>query len=230
MNELELTGTGLDNVFITEIDGSKRIVTKSLVSGTSGDKHIIVGNEEYRIWNPFHSKLAAILLKNPTIDFLKTDSTVLYLGAANGTTVSHVSDIVTEGTIYGVEFSPRAMQDLIQVSVRRMNLIPILADAMQPESYRNMVPEVDIIYQDVSQREQGKMAVRNSEMFLKKDGFLVLIIKSRSIDVTRKTGEVVADEVKLLEGLFEIMGIIDLEPFHSGHVAVLAKRKADNIS
>ena len=230
MNELELTGTGLDNVFTTEINGSKRIVTKSLVSGTSGDKHIIVGNEEYRVWNPFHSKLATILLKNPTIDFLKTDSTVLYLGAANGTTVSHVSDIVTEGTIYGVEFSPRAMQDLIRVSARRMNLIPILADAMQPESYRNMVPEVDIIYQDVSQREQGKMAVRNSEMFLKKDGFLVLIIKSRSIDVTRKTGEVVADEVRLLDGLFEIVDIIDLEPFHLGHVAVLAKRKADNIS
>ena len=224
MNELELTGTGLDNVFTVELNGSKRIVTKSLVPVTSGDKHIIVGNEEYRVWNPFHSKLAAILLKNPAITFLKTDSIVLYLGAANGTTVSHVSDIVTEGTIYGVEFSPRAMQDLIQVSERRMNLIPILADAMQPESYRNMVPEVDIIYQDVSQREQGKMAVRNSEMFLKKGGFLVLIIKSRSIDVTRKTGEVVADEVRLLEGVFEIIGIIDLEPFHSGHVAVLARK------
>ena len=230
MNELELTGTGLDNVFTVELNGSKRIVTKSLVPVTSGDKHIIVGNEEYRVWNPFHSKLAAILLKNPDITFLKRNSTVLYLGAANGTTVSHVSDIVSEGVIYGVEFSPRAMQDLIQVSERRMNLIPILADAMQPESYRNMVPEVDIIYQDVSQREQGKMAVLNSEMFLKKDGFLVLIIKSRSIDVTRKTGEVVADEVKVLEESFEIVDLIDLEPFHSGHVAVLAKRKADNIS
>lgn len=230
MNELELTETGLNNVFITEINGSKRIVTKSLVPIDSSDKHILVGNEEYRVWNPFHSKLAAILLKNPTIDFFKTDSTVLYLGAANGTTVSHVSDIVADGIIYGVEFSPRAMQDLILVSTRRMNLIPILADAMQPESYRNMVQEVDIIYQDVSQREQGKMAVRNSEMFLNKNGFLILIIKSRSIDVTRKTGDVVADEVRLLDGVFEIMGIIDLEPFHSGHVAVLAKRKADTIS
>ena len=229
MNELELTETGLDNVFITEINGSKRIVTKSLVSGTSGDKHIIVRNEEYRIWNPFHSKLAAILLKNPDITFLKRDSTVLYLGAANGTTVSHVSDIVTKGTIYGVEFSPRAMQDLIQVSERRMKLVPILADAMQPESYRNMVPEVDIIYQDVSQREQAKMAVRNSEVFLKKDGFLVLIIKSRSIDVTRKTGEVVADEVKVLDESFTIVDSIDLEPFHSGHVAVLARKKTSNI-
>lgn len=225
MNELELTGTGLDNVFTIEINGSKRIVTKSLVPIDSSDKHIIVGNEEYRIWNPFHSKLAAILLKNPTIDFLKTDSTVLYLGAANGTTVSHVSDLVSEGIIYGVEFSPRAMQDLINVSTLRMNLIPILADAMQPGSYRNMVPEVDVIYQDVSQREQGKMAIRNSEMFLKKDGFLVLIIKSRSIDVTRKTGEVVADEVKLLDELFENVDLVDLEPFHSGHVAVLAKLK-----
>ncbi|MFU8766545.1 MAG: fibrillarin-like rRNA/tRNA 2'-O-methyltransferase [Candidatus Methanoperedens sp.] len=223
MNELELSGTGLDNVFTIELNGSKRIITKSLVTATSGEKIIRSCSEEYRIWNPFHSKLAAILLKNAVIPLMK-DSAVLYLGAANGTTVSHVSDIVPDGTVYGVEFSPRAMQDLIHVSARRTNLIPILADAMQPGSYRNIVPEVDIIYQDVAQREQARIAVRNGEMFLKKGGFLVLIIKSRSIDVNRKTRDVAACEIKLLEGYFEILGFIDLEPFHSGHVAVLAKR------
>lgn len=223
MNELELVGTGLDNVFTIELNGSKRIVTKSLVPGTSGEKYINFGTEEYRIWDPFHSKLAAILLKRFDVP-LKKDSAVLYLGAANGTTVSHVSDIVSGGTVYGVEFSPRAMQDLIHVSARRKNLIPVLADAMQPESYRNIVPEVDMIYQDVAQREQAKMAVLNSEMFLKKGGFLVLIIKSRSIDVTRKTGDIVNDEMKVLGSSFEIFGIIDLEPFHSGHGAVLARK------
>lgn len=223
MNELELSRTGLDNVFTIELNGSKRIITKSLVTAASGEKIIRSGSEEYRIWNPFHSKLAAILLKNAVIPLMK-DSAVLYLGAANGTTVSHVSDIVPDGTVYGVEFSPRAMQDLIHVSTRRTNLIPILADAMQPGSYRNIVPEVDIIYQDVAQREQARIAVRNGEMFLKKGGFLVLIIKSRSIDVNRKTRDVAACEIKLLEGYFEILGFIDLEPFHSGHVAVLAKR------
>jgi fibrillarin-like pre-rRNA processing protein len=225
MNELELHGTGLENVFTVELSGLKRIVTKSLVPGIPGEKTIRFGSEEYRIWDPFHSKLAAILLKRIAVP-LKKDSAVLYLGAANGTTVSHVSDIVPDGMVYGVEFSPRAMQDLIHVSARRMNLIPVLADAMQPESYRNIVPEVDIIYQDAAQREQARMALRNCEVFLKKGGFLVLIIKSRSIDVTRKTGDVVDDEIKVLGGSFEILGRIDLEPFHSGHAAVLARKKS----
>src|SRR3990170_5545412 len=223
MQEIELIETGLNNVFtFTAQDGSKRLVSKALIPGAPGEKNLKIGNEEYRIWDPYHSKLAALILKGVAIP-LRKDSNVLYLGAANGTTVSHVSDIISEGTVFAVEFSPRAMQDLIQVSIPRMNLIPILADARHPNSYRNMVPEVDLIYQDVAQREQAQIAIRNSELFLKKEGLLVLMIKSMSIDSAKKAGEIIDKEIKRLEELFSIKGQINLEPFHSDHAAVIAQ-------
>ncbi len=187
MKDNNLIKTGLNNVFyfITR-DGSKRLVTKALVPGVQGEKTIKVGNEEYRIWDPYHSKLAALLIKGATIP-LKKNSTVLYLGAANGTMASHVSDIVSDGVVFAVEFSPRAMKDLIRISTPRKNLIPILADARHPDAYRNMVTDVDIIYQDVAQREQAGIAIRNAELFLKKRGYLVLMIKTKSIDSAHKS-------------------------------------------
>ncbi len=224
MEDNNLIKTGLNNVFsFIAQDGSKRLVTKSLVPWMGGGKTINAGNDEYRIWDPYHSKLAALLIKCVSIP-IKKDSLVLYLGAANGTTVSHVSDIVSEGTVFAVEFSPRAMKDLICTSAPRMNLMPILADARDPESYRNMVTEVDLIYQDVAQREQAEIAIRNSGMFLKKGGYLVLIIKSMSIDSAKNADEICCKEVAKLKGLFKIKELLDLEPFHSDHMAVIAQK------
>jgi fibrillarin-like pre-rRNA processing protein len=222
MEEIALIETGLINVFtFTAQDGSKRLITKSLIPGTPDEKNLKIGNEEYRIWDPYHSKLAALILKGVAIP-LKKDSTVLYLGAANGTTVSHVSDIVSEGTVFAVEFSPRAMQDLIHVSIPRMNLIPILADAQHPNEYRNMVPEIDVIYQDVAQREQAQIAIRNAQLFLKKSGYLLLMIKSKSIDSAGKTDEIIDKEIRRLQEFFSVKGQVNLEPFHSDHAAVIA--------
>ncbi len=224
MEDNNLVKTGLNNVFsFIAHDGSRRLVTKASVPGMQGEKNIKVRNEIYRIWDPYHSKLAAILIKGAYIP-LKKGCSVLYLGAANGTTVSHISDIVSEGTVFAVEFSPRAMKDLIRTSAPRMNLIPILGDARNPGSYANMVTEVDIIYQDVAQREQAEIAIRNSEMFLKKGGCLILIIKSRSIDSAKNADEVSCNEVGKLKELFNIKELIDLEPFHSDHVAVIAEK------
>ncbi len=207
--------TALDNVFtLVSEDGSKILTTRNLIPG----------KEDYRVWDPYHSKLAAVISKGGYVPIRK-NSSVLYLGAANGTTASHVSDIVSQGTVFAVEFSPRAMRDLVRVSIPRKNLIPILADARFPGSYSNMVPCVDLIYQDIAQREQAEIALRNAGFFLKENGFLVLIIKSRSIDSTRKTGEVTADEIRKLEGVFKVEEVIYLEPFQSGHAAVLAESR-----
>ena len=49
---------------------------------------------EYRAWNPFRSKLAAAIVGGIEHIHMKPGSKVLYLGAASGTTVSHVSDLV----------------------------------------------------------------------------------------------------------------------------------------
>lgn len=222
MEDNNLIQTGLNNVFtfITR-DGSKRLVTKALVPGTQGEKTIKVGNEEYRIWDPYHSKLAALIIKGATIP-LRKDSAVLYLGAANGNTVSHVSDIVSDGVVFAVEFSPRSMKDLIRISTLRKNMIPILADARHPDAYRNMVPEVDMIYQDVAQREQAGIAIRNAELFLKKGGFIILIIKTKSIDSVKNRDKVSRIEITKLGGRFKVIGAMNLGSFHSDHVAVIA--------
>jgi fibrillarin-like pre-rRNA processing protein len=220
-----LIETGLDNSFFFISEGSKRIITKNLTPGIKvyDEKLINIENEEYRTWNPFRSKLAALVIKGSSI-LIKKNYNVLYLGAANGTTPSHVSDIVTDGTVFAVEFSPRAMKDLINVASSRMNLFPILSDAAKPESYQNMVPGVDVIYQDVAQRDQAGIAIRNAELYLKKDGILVLIIKARSIDSTRDTQDVADMEVRKLERIFKVKELVNLEPFHSDHFAVVAQK------
>ncbi len=225
MENITLIETGLDNVFILEQDGSRRLVTKNLTPRIQvyGEKLVTMENVEYRLWDPNRSKLAAMILKGSSIS-LKKNADVLYLGAANGTTPSHVSDIVSLGAVFAVEFSPRAMQDLISVSIPRLNLIPILSDAMHPNSYKNMVSQVDFLYQDVAQREQARIAMRNAELFLKKDGMLVLMIKSRSIDSVKKTSEVVNSEMNKLEGIFKILELINLEPYHFDHAAVIAQK------
>ncbi|NJD52027.1 MAG: fibrillarin-like rRNA/tRNA 2'-O-methyltransferase [Candidatus Methanoperedens sp.] len=225
MEKSDLIETGLDNSFIFISDSSKRLITKNLVPGIRvyDEKLINIENEEYRIWDPFRSKLAALVLKGSQISIQKHNS-VLYLGAANGTTVSHVSDIVSEGVVFAVEFSPRAMKDLINVSTSRMNLVPILADAKNPKSYQNMVSEVDVIYQDVAQKDQAGIAIRNARMFLKNEGILVLMIKARSIDSTSNSRDVAFTEMKKLEGIFKIKELVNIGQYHSDHFAVVAQK------
>lgn len=220
-----LIQTELDNSFFFISEGSRKIITRNLTPGIKvyDERLINIENEEYRIWNPYRSKLAALVIKGSSIT-IKKNYKVLYLGAANGTTPSHVSDILTDGTVFAVEFSPRAMKDLINVASSRMNLVPILSDAANPKSYQNMVPGVDVIYQDIAQRDQAKIAVRNAKFYLKKDGILVLIIKARSIDSTREPQDVANMEVRKLERIFKVKKLVNLEPFHRDHFAVVALR------
>ena len=150
---------------------------------------------------------------------------VLYLGAANGTTVSHVADY-TE-VVYAVEFAPRPMQDLIEVARRRRNVIPIMADATRPETYAPLVEAVDLIYQDVAQPGQAAIAIRNS-VFLKSPGYLILMLKTRSVDV-RKDPEAVFDETIIeLEGSGLIVKeSVWLAPYHQDHAAIVCMKTAD---
>jgi fibrillarin-like pre-rRNA processing protein len=212
------------------IKDKKQLATRNLDPGKTvyGEKLIPVEGVEYRTWDPRRSKLGAMILKKFNIP-LKEDSKVLYLGAASGTTVSHVSDIVSEGTVYAVEFAPRSMRDLIGLASRRKNVHPILADARNPDSYFHLVEPVDLIFQDVAQPNQAEIAARNAIRFLKKDGYLLLSIKARSIDTVANPREVFKEEVKKLEQAFkpgfEILNAKDLMPYHEDHLGVLAKFK-----
>jgi fibrillarin-like pre-rRNA processing protein len=213
----------ISGVAAVEWDGKTRLASQS------DDPLPVYGEriqEGYRAWDPFRSKLAALLLKNSRPQFnLDRDAKVLYLGAATGTTVSHVSDIVCRGLVYAVEFSPRAMRDLIRLCERRKNIVPILADASHPEDYAFMVEPVDLIYQDVAQRNQAEIASSNCLRYLKSGGDLVLMLKTRSVDVNASPQSVLSLEEKKLQGL-DLYGILDLLPFHQDHWAMLAKKPA----
>lgn len=178
-------------------------------------------DKEFRSWNPYRSKLAAAILKELTFE-IKQDSNVLYLGAATGTTVSHISDIVKNGTVYAVESSPFAANELIQLSQRRQNIIPILEDANHPNRYSFFVPSVDIVYQDISQRNQAEIFLENIKKYLKKDGIAIIMVKARSIDVSlkpTKAYELVANKLK--EQKLKIVDTIDLAPYEKDHAAII---------
>jgi len=174
-----------------------------------------------RVWDPFRSKLGALYYKGPVTE-LTSDMKVLYLGAAHGTTVSHVADYVE--IVYAVEIAPRPMQDLIEVARRRENVVPIMADASQPEVYAPLVEEVDFVYQDVAHPEQVAIAVRNC-VFLKPEGILILMLKTRSVDVRRDPKEILRETETDLSGAG--LGIISntwLEPYHHDHAAIICRK------
>lgn len=134
---------------------------------------------EYRIWNPFRSKLAATIVGGVQNIYIKPGSKLLYLGAASGTTVSHCSDIVgPEGVVYAVEFSARSGRDLIEMAKKRPNIVPIIEDARHPLKYRMLVGMVDVIFADVAQPDQARIVAHNAEYFLKPSGHYVISIKA----------------------------------------------------
>ncbi len=216
-----------EGVYVVELeDGSMRLATRNLVPGTRvyGERLFRVGETEYREWNAYRSKLSAAILKGLSDVPIAKGHKVLYLGAATGTTASHVSDIVGyDGRVYAVEFAPRVMRELVALCEIRRNIIPILADARFPNSYRIIVEEVDAIYSDVAQPEQAKLVADNAEFFLKRGGYLFLAIKARSVDVTMEPSDVYKREVDTLKNRgFKIIDVVHLEPFDKDHAMVLA--------
>ena len=202
------------------------VATKNLTPGISVyGEELITEDEEYRIWNPRRSKLAAALsngLKN--LELLNT-SKVLYLGASTGTTVSHISDIVINGKVYAVEFSPTTAKKLVQLSHQRLNIAPILGDATKPKEYLNIVEKTDLVYCDVAQPNQSELFMRNMNLFSKDDGIGLLMIKARSIDVVQKPKKIFKEqEKKLKEKGFKIVEKVKLEPYEKDHIAFLVEK------
>lgn len=221
-----LTTTQIPNVFSIKENGKTRLVTKNLVPQKQvyGEKLITSNGIEYRLWSHHRSKLAGMIEKGMNLA-LKEDSWVLYLGAASGTTASHVSDIVTLGRVFAVEFSPRVMRGLIDVCSQRSNMVPVFADAGQPGSYRAIALSVDVIYQDVAQPNQAEIALINAREFLKPDGYLIMVIKARSIDSTVDPKIVYEQELDKLCRMFNLIEKRMLKPYHPDHLAVIAQQK-----
>jgi rRNA 2'-O-methyltransferase fibrillarin len=211
------------------------LVTRNLVPGDSvyGEKRISISTPnattgedekvEYRVWNPFRSKLAAGILGGLDDIHIKPGAKVLYLGAASGTSVSHVADIVgPEGTVYAVEFSHRSGRDLINMAKKRTNIIPIVEDARHPTKYRMLVSMVDVIFADVAQPDQARIVGLNAHHFLKNGGHVLVSIKASCIDSTAPAEAVFAQEVKNIQKeMVKPKEQLTLEPYERDHALLI---------
>jgi fibrillarin-like pre-rRNA processing protein len=203
------------------------LLTKNLAPGKRvySENLIKDGGVEYREWDPKRSKLASSILKGLSQTGLKEGHKVLYLGASTGTTVSHVSDIVgKDGFVFAVEFAPRVTRELMYVALDRKNVAPILADANQPESYFHKVSQVDFLYMDIAQKNQAEIFMKNM-MFLKKDGFGMLCVKSRSIDISKTPSEIFRMVRAQLEKDLVIVDYRTIDPFQKDHCVYVCKKK-----
>lgn len=204
-----------------------QLATENLVVGTSvyGEQLIKSDDKEYRIWNPTRSKLAASLLNGMEKLDIPENSKILYLGASTGTTVSHISDIIKNGLIYAVEFSPVTAKKLVRLANQRTNIAPILGDATKPKEYLNIVEKVDLVYCDVAQPTQTELFMKNMNIFAKEEGKGLLMLKARSIDVVQKPKKIFKEEEKKLkEKGFTVLEKIKLEPYEKDHIAFLVEK------
>jgi fibrillarin-like pre-rRNA processing protein len=208
-------------------EGKGKICTKNLIPGEKvyTERLYRDGGIEYREWIPEHSKLSAAIHKGASSIGIRKDSVVLYLGASTGTTVSHVSDIAIEGFIFALDFAPRVLRELVFLSEKRPNIAPIMADASQPDTYKDRVSQADIIYQDIAQRDQETIFLKNIDAFLKPNGFAILCLKARSIDVTKKPSVIFKEIKDRLEKQLTLVDYRTLEPFEMDHAFFIFKKK-----
>jgi rRNA 2'-O-methyltransferase fibrillarin len=189
---------------------------------TSGEVSTTPVKIEYRVWNAFRSKLAASIVNGVHNIYMKPGAKVLYLGAASGTTVSHVSDIVgPTGVVYAVEYSERSGRDLVNMAKKRPNIIPIIEDARKPYKYRMICSMVDCIFSDVAQPDQARIIIINALHYLKNGGGFVFSIKANCIDSTAEPAAVFAAQIQeLRQSGFKVKEQVTLEPFERDHAVV----------
>ena len=209
------------------LEGEKKLFTENLSPGKQvyKEKLLVKKGIEYRNWEPFRSKLAACIMNGLEKFPFVEKSSILYLGVSTGTTISHISDIVgPQGMIFGVEHSSRVARDFLdRVAVYRKNIVPIIQDARQPDQYFSVFTKVDVVYVDIAQPDQTKIAIDNCKMYLKSRGFLFLVVKTRSIDVTKDPKWIIDGEIQKLQNDFDVVQRIDLSQFDKDHAMIVAR-------
>jgi fibrillarin-like pre-rRNA processing protein len=197
-----------ENVYFNE----NKIYTKDLI------------NNQKRYWDPKRSKVCAALKKSIKSFPINKNSVVLYLGCAEGYTVSYISDIVINGLIIGVDVSGHSMQRFYLLSKERNNVIPLLEDATKPERYKELIDfKVDVIIQDVSQKNQINILKKNADLFLKEGGFVMLSLKTTAIS-QRNTKQIIDEELKEFKKHFKIIDYVRLDPFEKKHLFIVGKK------
>lgn len=218
-----------DGIFQVRQGSMLRLATLSQAPGTTvyGEEIVRTAGREYRIWDQFRSKLAAAILKGLSNVPIHPGTSVLYLGAASGTTASHVSDIVGEkGMVYCVEFAQRSFRDLVNnVCRNRRNMIPIFEDARFPVRYRSMVQAVDTVYSDIAQPDQARILSENLDSYLGDKGEFLMAVKARSIDVSKDPSELYNQEKLFLENRgYQVVETVRLDPFEKDHCMIFGRK------
>ncbi len=198
---------------------------KNLIKENGDFFTIDLNSKEKRFWDPTHSKVCATLKKGLSVLPLKEDSVVLYLGAAEGYTCSYISDLVDNGTIFGVDFSAHSMQKFVLLCKERKNLYPILGDANKPEDYKKMIDcKVDLIIQDIAQKNQVEILSKNAKEFLRPKGDIILSLKTTAIS-QKDTRAIIDEEIRKFEKEFTIIDKRRLDPFEKKHMIIVGKKK-----
>jgi len=197
-----------------------RLYTINLVPGKKvyNERLLRAGGREYRSWNPYRSKMAAFILKGMKHFPFKKETRLLYLGVASGTTASHFSDIITEGIIYGVDIAFKPMKNFVKLSQERKNLFPVMANASMPWEYDAIVEEADLLYQDIAQKNQVEIFMKNMEWFDIGEG--IIMVKARSIDISKKPEDVFEEVKKNMARAYEIVEAKKLAPYARDHMAI----------
>ncbi|MDD5162944.1 MAG: fibrillarin-like rRNA/tRNA 2'-O-methyltransferase [Candidatus ainarchaeum sp.] len=220
----------MKQIFSGIFESNGKIFTKNLVPGKKvyGEALVVENGLEYREWVPWRSKLCAGIKNSLKNIPLKEGGNVLYLGSAEGTTPSHVSDIIGEnGLLFGVDIAEKVMRKFVELCELRKNMLPILADAGKPETYAEELEEtkIELLYQDISQKNQAEIFNKNAELFLKKGKFGIIVIKAKSISQSEKPEKIFAEEKKELEKQFNVLQQVNLAPFEKHHCIFLCEKK-----
>ncbi len=220
----------LQEIFPGIYSYGNRILTKNLAPGKKvyGEELFSSSGTEYRNWDPFRSKLCGAIKKGLRKIPISGGANILYLGSAEGTTVSHISDIVGEnGIVFGVDVSARVMKKFLYLCEARKNLVPVLADANAPNTYAEYLEgtKIDLLYQDISQKNQTEIFIKNAKAYLPKNNYALIAIKARSISSEGNTKTIFENARRELEKEFDIEQSLNLAPFDKEHEMVLCKRK-----
>jgi len=206
----------------------RRYYTKSIVPGFTpfAERTVKEQGIEYREIDSMRSKLAATIAKGCTNAFIRKDQVILYLGVSHGYTASFISDMIgKDGLIFGIDPAPRVVRDLVFLSEKRKNIVPILADANHPEEYISRVSAVDIVYQDIAQRNQADIFIRNCNIFLKSGGYGLIAVKARSIDIKKKSKQICEEVRRILEKEFTVIDFRLLDPLEKDHAFIIVKKR-----
>ena len=191
---------------------------------------------EHRRWDPNRSKLAAGILrtrKDPSDLLPQSGSTVLYLGAGHGTTISHLHDHLCgtsnqyRGRLVAVDLAPRCLRDLTHLAEHRPGLVPVLGDARKFDAWGVLVPaRVDWLFQDVAQAGQVMIFLSAVRRFLSKNGIGLLSLKAASERHQEGGDQDIFDSaIQQLSQEVEIIEHINLTGFEDQHALFIIRRR-----